>query len=51
METKKSWKSFHYQTHAVWKQARQIKASAVGQARPGNLQPAGVQRRPGHLDA
>jgi organic hydroperoxide reductase OsmC/OhrA len=30
METKKSWKSFRYQTHAVWKQARRIEASAVG---------------------
>jgi len=30
METKKSWKSFRYQTHAVWKQNRRIKASAVG---------------------
>jgi organic hydroperoxide reductase OsmC/OhrA len=30
METKKSWKSFRYQTHAVWKQARRIKASAAG---------------------
>ena len=30
METKKSWKSFRYQTHAVWKEARRIKASAAG---------------------
>jgi peroxiredoxin-like protein len=30
METKKSRKSFRYQTHAVWKQARRIKASAAG---------------------
>jgi organic hydroperoxide reductase OsmC/OhrA len=30
MESKKSWKSFRYQTQAVWKQARRIKASAAG---------------------
>ena len=30
METKKSWKSFRYETHAVWQQARRIKASVVG---------------------
>ena len=30
METKKSWKSFHYQTRAVWKQGRRIKASVEG---------------------
>ena len=30
MESKKSWKSFRYQTQAAWKQARRIKASAAG---------------------
>jgi peroxiredoxin-like protein len=30
METKKSWKSFRYQTRAVWKQGRRLNASAAG---------------------
>ena len=30
METKKSWKSFRYQAHAVWKQGRRINASSAG---------------------
>ncbi len=30
METKKSWKSFRYHTHAAWKQGRRIKASLEG---------------------
>jgi peroxiredoxin-like protein len=30
METKKTRKSFRYQTQAVWEQARKIKASAAG---------------------
>jgi organic hydroperoxide reductase OsmC/OhrA len=29
METKKSWKSFRYQSQAVWKEGRKIKASAA----------------------
>ena len=54
MESKKSWKSFRYQTQAAWKQARRIKASAAGKpdleisggleiSRSG-LPAAGVQR-------
>jgi len=30
METKKSWKSFHYHTRGEWKQGRKIEASAEG---------------------
>jgi peroxiredoxin-like protein len=30
METKKSWKSFRYHTHAAWKQGRRIKTSVEG---------------------
>ena len=30
METKKSWKSFHYHSHAAWKQGRRIRASVEG---------------------
>jgi organic hydroperoxide reductase OsmC/OhrA len=30
METKKSWKSFRYQTRAVWKQGRRVMASVAG---------------------
>jgi organic hydroperoxide reductase OsmC/OhrA len=30
METKKSWKSFHYHSRGVWKQGRRIMISAEG---------------------
>ena len=30
METKGSWKSFRYQTHAVWIRARRLRTSAAG---------------------